>query len=65
MNDRQITRRTTLREEEGKTDPSSTSAEEGLGMMWQLTVDAWSFKGESVAESEFQRHIVRVFRRRS
>ena len=38
---------------------------ERMGMVWQLTLDAWAFKEPSVAESRFQRHAVRVIRGRS
>ena len=31
-----------------------------LAMMWQLTLDAWAFAGERVAESRLPRHIVRI-----
>jgi hypothetical protein len=35
-----------------------------MELMWQLTVDAWAFKGEPEhAESRLQRHVVRVVRR--
>jgi hypothetical protein len=37
---------------------------ECLGIVWQLTLDAWTFKEPSVAESRFQRHVVRVVGRR-
>lgn len=43
-------------------DFSRTTATERLQMMWQLTVDAWAFKGERVAELRLPRHIVRVLR---
>ena len=33
-----------------------------LQMMWQLTLDAWAFKGDTVAELRLPRHIVRVLR---
>ena len=33
-----------------------------MGMVWQLTLDAWTFKDPSVAEHEFQRHLVRTLR---
>jgi hypothetical protein len=39
-----------------------TTAAHRLAMMWQLAVDAWSFKGESVRESRLQRDVVRVLR---
>lgn len=42
-----------------------TSPAERWAMMWQLTLDAWAFKGEPVAEPGLHRHIVRVFRRKS
>jgi len=34
-----------------------------LSMMWQLTIDAWLFKGESIAQSRLPRHVVSVVRR--
>ena len=43
-------------------DFSRTTPAERLQMMWQLTVDAWAFKGERVAELRLPRHIVRVLR---
>ena len=41
-------------------DLSRTTPAERLQMMWQLTVDAWAFKGEQVGE--FHKDIVRVIR---
>ncbi len=38
--------------------------DECLAMVWQLTLDAWAFKEPSIAESRFQRHVVRVVRGR-
>ena len=35
---------------------------ERIGLMWQLAVDAWAFKGEPVGESRLPRHLVRVIR---
>jgi hypothetical protein len=32
-------------------------------MMWQLTLDAWAFKGARLAESGLPRNVVRVVRR--
>lgn len=50
--------------EQGKEmDLDSTTAAERLNMMRQLTIDAWVFKGESVAESRLPRHVVRIVRR--
>jgi hypothetical protein len=39
------------------------SAAERLAMMWQLTLDAWSFTGEPGAESRLPRSVVRIHRR--
>jgi hypothetical protein len=39
-----------------------TSPARRVAMMWQLAVDAWSFKGEPAGESRLQRDVVRVFR---
>lgn len=33
-----------------------------LAMMWQLTLDAWAFTGDRVAESRLPRHIVSIHR---
>jgi hypothetical protein len=46
-------------------EPGSISSEEGLGMMWQLTLDAWAFMKETHAESRLQRHVVRLVRGKS
>ena len=35
---------------------------EMMGMVWQLTLDAWSFKEKLNAEPRLQRHIVVVKR---
>lgn len=34
-------------------------------MMRQIAQDAWAFKGEKIAQPGLQRHIIRVYRRRS
>ena len=44
-------------------DLARTTAEERIGMMWQLALDAWAFRGEPVAEPRLQRQVVRVIRR--
>ena len=52
------------REDEGS-DLAHLSAGERMELMWQLAVDAWTFKGEpDHAESRLQRHVVRVQRGR-
>jgi hypothetical protein len=40
------------------------SAPDRLRMMWQLTLDAWAFKGDDSAQSRLPRHVVRVERGR-
>lgn len=39
-----------------------TPAAQSVAMMWQLAVDAWAFKGESVGEPRLQGDVVRVLR---
>jgi hypothetical protein len=46
-------------------EPSAISPEEGLGMMWRLTLDNWIFMKETHAESRLQRHVVRLVRGKS
>lgn len=54
-----------LLEQDKHDDLRSTTPAQRLGMMWQLTLDAWAFKGEPVAELRLPRHTVRVLRRKS
>jgi hypothetical protein len=54
-----------LHEQDKHDDLRSTTPAQRLEMMWQLTLDAWAFKGEPVAELRLPRHIVRVLRRES
>jgi hypothetical protein len=35
-----------------------------LSVVWDLTMDAWAFKGGFLAEPRLPRHVVRVERRR-
>ena len=48
---------------EKQSDLDDTTPAQRLGMMWQLTADAWGFKGEFVAQSRLPRHVVRIVRR--
>lgn len=57
-------RKSTLHEQDADPDLENTTAAERLGMMWQLTLDAWAFAGQPLAESRLPRHLVRVRRRR-
>ena len=63
-NKRQI-RIVKLSEQADDSDLKSTTPEERWAMMWQLALDAWAFRGESIAESQLPRHMVRVLRRES
>ena len=51
-------------------DPQETEAVNrpapavAMGMVWQITRDAWAFKGDGAVESRLPRHIVRVLRPR-
>lgn len=57
-------RLSSMDEDEDHRDVADLSAAERLGFMWQLTKDAWAFKGETErAESRLQRHVVRLERR--
>jgi hypothetical protein len=56
---------TKLSDQTGDFDLRNTTPAERLAIMRQLTLDAWAFKGEPVAEPGLHRHIVRVFRRKS
>jgi len=53
-----------LRDAEPTRDVADRTPGERMEMMWQLTLDAWAFKGEPCAESRLQRHVVRVRRRK-
>jgi hypothetical protein len=57
-------RLSTLKEQDQSNDLRSTTPAQRIAMMWQLTVDAWAFKGEPIAELRLPRHIVRVLRRK-
>jgi hypothetical protein len=52
-----------LHDQEGELDLRETTPAERLGMMWQLALDAWAFKGEVIAEPRLPRHVVRLMRR--
>ena len=61
--DRTKVKKTTLQTQGNDDDViiDATPAER-MGMVWQLTLDAWEFLDPESAQSEFQRHIVRVQR---
>ncbi len=41
-------------------DVASKSAAVRILMMWQLTIDAWAFMGEDVAQRRLSRDVIRV-----
>lgn len=64
MHKRVYTVRVRKLSDQGKeTDLYTTTPSQRLSMMWQLALDAWAFRGESVAESRLPRHVIRLLRR--
>ena len=62
MSERKITiRKSSLSEQGCENDLRDTTAEQRMSMVWQLTLDAWAFRGEPVAPT-FPRHVARVVR---
>jgi len=62
MRDR-VVRVCRLPDQKEERDLSQTTPSERLSMMWQLALDAWAFKGESLAKSRLPRHVVRIVQR--
>ena len=58
-------RKVSLHESGGGGDLKDKTARQLIGMMWQLALDAWSFKDNLNAEPRLQRHVVVLKRRRS
>jgi len=63
--DRSVVRKTTLQDQDDSGIIVNATPSERMGMVWQLTLDAWTFLDSNIAQSEFQRHVGRVERRRS
>jgi hypothetical protein len=57
--------KTTLQKQDDRGIILNATPAERMGMVWQLTLDAWAFMDPTGAKSEFQRHVVRVERRGS
>jgi hypothetical protein len=53
-----VVRKASLREAERRDDLRGKSPDELVGMMWQLALNAWSFKEALNAEPRLQRHVV-------
>ena len=63
--DRSVVRKSSLQEQNDRGIIYNASPSERMGMVWQLTLDAWAFMDPTSAKSEFQRHVGRVERRGS
>ncbi len=53
-----IIRKSTLAEQGNETDLMHLSPGERMGMIEQITIDAWAMRGENIAEQRLQRHVV-------
>jgi hypothetical protein len=60
--DRSKVVKTTLQSQGDDIFLADATPAERIGMVWQLTLDAWAFTDPDRAKSEFQRHVVRVQR---
>ncbi len=60
-----LVRKISLHDSEGDSDLKGKSPQQLIDMMWQLTLNAWSFKENLNAEPRLQRHVVMLKRRRS
>ena len=60
-----LVRKTTLRDSESNDDLKDKSPQQLIGMMWQLALNAWSFKENLNAEPRLQRHVIVLKRRKS
>lgn len=61
---RAIVRKKRLHDPDERDDLKGKSPEELMGMVWQMTKDAWSFREGFDAESRLQRHVVVLKKRR-
>lgn len=59
-----LIRKIPLHESNSTDDLKGKSPQELLGMMWQLALNAWSFKENLNAEPRLQRDVVVLKRRR-
>ena len=62
---RKVVRKTTLTEQEDSGIILDATPSQRMGMVWQLTLDAWTLMDPAGAKSEFQRHVGRIERRGS
>ena len=61
---RSVVRKTTLQDQDDSGIIVNATPSERIGMVWQLTLDAWAFLDSNIAKSEFQRHVGRIERGR-
>jgi hypothetical protein len=59
-----LVRKISLHDSNDSDDLKDKSPQELLGMMWQLALNAWSFKENLNVEPRLQRHVVVLKRRR-
>jgi len=59
-----LVRKSLLHNADGDGDLKDTSPERLLGLMWQLALNAWSFKENLNVEPRLQRDVVVLKRRR-
>ena len=59
-----LIRRISLHDSDDESDLKDKSPQQLIGMVWQLTLNAWSFKENLNAEPRLQRHVVVLKRRR-
>jgi hypothetical protein len=59
-----LIRKTALHNSDSNDDLKDKSPQQLLGMMWQLALNAWSFKENLNAEPRLQRDVIVVKRRR-
>ena len=60
--DRSRVVKTTLQDQDYSGIIPDASPSERMAMVWPMTLDAWTFMDPAGAQSEFQRHVVRVKR---
>lgn len=60
-----LVRKVSLHNPDDGGDLKDKSPEQLLGMMWQLALNAWSFKENLNAEPRLQRHIIVLKKRGS
>lgn len=53
-----LIRKTTLHNSDSHGDLKDKSPQQLIGMMWQLALNAWSFKENLHAEPRLQRHVI-------